>query len=162
MRMNATTVQNVVTYDTIVDFDNPDLKLFPGMTAYISIPVASVSDVVKIPNAALRYKPELPRGRAAGALSEEQYCAFSTSQPSRSAESRPEQPGGGPAERPSLPQFDWQTAAQRSRRSSGGSSPDKSLQPVQISRRADGPYLHGIDGRRPEAGRRAGDRRNDR
>jgi HlyD family secretion protein len=43
-----------------VNFDNPDLKLFPGMTAYVSIPVASVSDTVKIPNAALRYKPDLP------------------------------------------------------------------------------------------------------
>lgn len=60
VRMNATSIQNVVTYDTIVNFDNPELKLFPGMTAYVSIPVASVSGVVKIPNAALRYKPDLP------------------------------------------------------------------------------------------------------
>jgi multidrug efflux pump subunit AcrA (membrane-fusion protein) len=60
VRMNATTVQNVVTYDTIVEFVNPDTKLFPGMTAYVSIPVASVSNVIKIPNAALRYKPYLP------------------------------------------------------------------------------------------------------
>jgi len=60
VRMNATSVQNVVTYDTIVNFDNPQLKLFPGMTAYVSIPVASVTDIVKIPNAALRYKPDLP------------------------------------------------------------------------------------------------------
>jgi HlyD family secretion protein len=60
VRMNATSVQNVVTYDTIVKFDNPDLKLFPGMTAYVSIPVASVTDAIKIPNAALRYKPDLP------------------------------------------------------------------------------------------------------
>jgi len=59
VRMNATTVQNVVTYDTIVDFDNPQLKLFPGMTAYVAIPVAAANDVVKIPNAALRYKPDL-------------------------------------------------------------------------------------------------------
>src|SRR5262249_52085859 len=59
VRMNATSIQNVVTYDTIVNFDNPDLKLFPGMTAYVSIPVASVTDTVKIPNAALRYKPDL-------------------------------------------------------------------------------------------------------
>jgi HlyD family secretion protein len=60
VRMNATSIQNVVTYDTIVNFDNPDLKLFPGMTAYVSIPVSSVTDTVKIPNAALRYKPDLP------------------------------------------------------------------------------------------------------
>jgi HlyD family secretion protein len=59
IRMNATTVQNVVTYDTIIEFDNPDLKLFPGMTAYVTIPVASAHDVLKVPNSALRYKPDL-------------------------------------------------------------------------------------------------------
>jgi HlyD family secretion protein len=59
VRMNATTVQNVVTYNTIIDFDNPEMKLFPGMTAYITIPVASATDVLRVPNSALRYKPEL-------------------------------------------------------------------------------------------------------
>src|SRR6059058_6079661 len=49
VRMNATTVQNVVTYDTIVDFANPDLKLFPGMTAYVTIPVATVQNVISCP-----------------------------------------------------------------------------------------------------------------
>jgi len=59
IRMNATTVQNVVTYNTVIDFDNPDLKLFPGMTAYITIPVASASNALRVPNGALRYKPDL-------------------------------------------------------------------------------------------------------
>lgn len=59
MRMNATTVQNVVTYDTIVTFDNPDLKLFPGMTAYVTIPVATVDNVMKVPNTSLRFEPSL-------------------------------------------------------------------------------------------------------
>jgi len=59
VRMNATTVQNVVTYDTIIDFANPDLKLFPGMTAYVTIPVATVENVLKLPNTALRYKPPM-------------------------------------------------------------------------------------------------------
>jgi len=59
VRMNATTVQNVVTYDTIIDFANPDLKLFPGMTAYVTIPVATVQNVLKLPNTALRYKPSM-------------------------------------------------------------------------------------------------------
>lgn len=59
VRMNATVVQNVVTYDTIIDFDNPDRKLFPGMTAYVTIPVATALDVLRIPNGALRYKPDL-------------------------------------------------------------------------------------------------------
>jgi len=57
VRMNATTVQNVVTYNTIIDFANPDLKLFPGMTAYVSIPVAEATSVLKVPNGALRYRP---------------------------------------------------------------------------------------------------------
>ena len=57
VRMNPTTVQNVVTYDAIIDFANPQLKLFPGMTAYVTIPVATVEHVVKLPNAALRFKP---------------------------------------------------------------------------------------------------------
>jgi HlyD family secretion protein len=60
VRMNSTVVQNVVTYDTVIDFDNPELKLFPGMTAYVSIPVATAKNVIKVPNAALRFKPDLP------------------------------------------------------------------------------------------------------
>jgi HlyD family secretion protein len=60
VRMNSTVVQNVVTYDTIIDFDNPELKLFPGMTAYVSIPVATAANVLKVANGALRYKPDLP------------------------------------------------------------------------------------------------------
>ena len=60
VRMNATMVQSVVTYDTIIEFNNPDLKLFPGMTAYVTIPVATVKNVVKVPNTALRYKPPMP------------------------------------------------------------------------------------------------------
>src|SRR5258707_1428638 len=60
VRMNATMVQSVVTYDTIIEFANPDLKLFPGMTAYVTIPVDTVQNVVKVPNTALRYKPPMP------------------------------------------------------------------------------------------------------
>jgi HlyD family secretion protein len=59
VRMNPTTVQSVVTYDTIIEFANPDLKLFPGMTAYVTIPVATVTNVLKMPNTALRYKPPM-------------------------------------------------------------------------------------------------------
>ena len=59
VRMNATTIQNVVTYNTTIAFDNIDLRLFPGMTAYASIPVATANNVVKIPNGALRFKPDL-------------------------------------------------------------------------------------------------------
>ena len=59
IRMNPTVLQNVVTYDAIIDFANPELKLFPGMTAYVSIPVATAENVLKVPDAALRYRPSL-------------------------------------------------------------------------------------------------------
>lgn len=58
VRLNSTTVQNVVTYPVIVAAPNPDMKLLPGMTASISFQVAYKSDVIKIPNAALRFYPE--------------------------------------------------------------------------------------------------------
>jgi len=60
VRMNAYQVQNVVTYDTIIEFDNPELKLVPGMTAYVTIPTAGARNVIKIPNGALRFKPDIP------------------------------------------------------------------------------------------------------
>jgi HlyD family secretion protein len=66
VRMNSTVVQNVVTYDTVIDFDNPELKLFPGMTAYVSIPVATATNVIKVPNAALRFKPDFPPNQLQG------------------------------------------------------------------------------------------------
>jgi len=59
VRMNPTTVQSVVTYDTIIEFANPEMKLFPGMTAYVTIPVDTVQNVLKVPNTALRYKPAM-------------------------------------------------------------------------------------------------------
>ena len=61
VRMNPVIVQNVVNYDAIVDFDNPELKLFPGMTAYVTVPVASAENVLKVANGALRYTPQLPQ-----------------------------------------------------------------------------------------------------
>ncbi|KAF0121309.1 MAG: HlyD family secretion protein [bacterium] len=51
------TVQNVVTYDVVVKVSNPEFKLKPGMTANVSIIVSIKKDVLKIPNAALRFKP---------------------------------------------------------------------------------------------------------
>ncbi len=51
------TVQNVVTYDTIIEVANPELKLKPGMTANVSIVIARSEGALKIPNAALRFRP---------------------------------------------------------------------------------------------------------
>jgi len=58
IRFSSTTTQNVVTYPVIVAAKNPDLKLLPGMTASISFQVDERKDVVRIPNAALRFYPK--------------------------------------------------------------------------------------------------------
>ena len=57
IRIAPITVQNVVTYDVVITVDNTDLKLKPGMTANVSIVVANQKGVLKIPNAALRFRP---------------------------------------------------------------------------------------------------------
>ena len=57
VRNSPVTVQNVVTYDTVVSVNNDDQKLKPGMTANISIVIADKASVLKIPNAALRFRP---------------------------------------------------------------------------------------------------------
>jgi HlyD family secretion protein len=60
IRLNAYIVQNVVTYDTIIDFDNPDQRLLPGETAYVTIPTGHADNALQIPNAALTWTPDLP------------------------------------------------------------------------------------------------------
>lgn len=62
IRLNATVNQNVVTYPVVVEVANPDLSLRPSMTANVSIEVARARDVLRIPNAALRWKPEAKAG----------------------------------------------------------------------------------------------------
>src|ERR1017187_2729172 len=57
IRNSPTTVQNVVTYDVVIEVGNPDLKLRPGMTANASVITAERPGVLKIPNAALRFRP---------------------------------------------------------------------------------------------------------
>jgi HlyD family secretion protein len=60
VRYSPTTTSNVVTYTTIVDVDNPGMKLRPGMTATVSIISGEAQNVLRVPNAALRFTPNLP------------------------------------------------------------------------------------------------------
>jgi HlyD family secretion protein len=60
IRNSPITVQNVVTYDTVIGVTNSDFKLKPGMTATISITTAQRTNVLKVPNAALRFRPPEP------------------------------------------------------------------------------------------------------
>lgn len=73
IRLNPTTQQNVVTYDVVIDTNNPGQRLLPGMTAYVDIEVGRRDQVLAVPNAALRFKPDDPalrggesKGREAG------------------------------------------------------------------------------------------------
>lgn len=59
LRLNAQTLQNVVTYTAVISVANPDEALMPGMTTSITMPVARSDNVLRVPNAALRFKPEL-------------------------------------------------------------------------------------------------------
>jgi HlyD family secretion protein len=72
------TVQNVVTYDTVIGVNNPDLKLKPGMTANVSILIAHRDNVLQVKNAALRYRP--------------------ADAPTHEAKSSAAKPGGSPGE----------------------------------------------------------------
>jgi len=57
IRLNPVTVQNVVNYTVVVDVDNDQLKLMPGMTANVKVLVASAQNVIRVPNMALRFQP---------------------------------------------------------------------------------------------------------
>ncbi len=57
IRNAATTLQNVVTYDAVIDVDNPDLRLRPGMTANVTVVYAERTKVLAVANAALRFRP---------------------------------------------------------------------------------------------------------
>jgi len=65
VRLEPITEQGVVTYTIVIRTENPDLKLRPGMTANVSVLVASRDDVLKVPNAALRFRPPAAASDAA-------------------------------------------------------------------------------------------------
>jgi HlyD family secretion protein len=66
VRLQPVVSQNVVTYVTVIDVPNPDLKLKPGMTAAVSVEVARRNDVLRIANAALRFRPPSAAVAASG------------------------------------------------------------------------------------------------
>ena len=66
VRMASTTTSSVVTYPVIIEADNPSGKLFPGMTANISVHIAEARDVLAVSSAAFRYHPPSPGGPGEG------------------------------------------------------------------------------------------------
>ncbi len=115
VRLNATTVQNVVTYTTIVDFENPEMKLFPGMTAYVTVPVATANDVVKVPNGSLRFTPDLTAQEISDLYQKAGIAAAGSGRAKKSGQSAQQQSGQQAAMA-----VVWKMNA------------DKSLEPVQI------------------------------
>ena len=57
VRLQPIVQQNVVTYATVIDVPNPELKLKPGMTANVNVEIATRTNVLRVPNAALRFRP---------------------------------------------------------------------------------------------------------
>ena len=66
VRLNPTTEQNVVSYTTMIDVPNQEMKLKPGMTANVTIQVAGSENVLRVPNAALRFRPTTTGTRDSG------------------------------------------------------------------------------------------------
>ena len=66
MRLNPQNVQNVVTYNVVIDVDNPEQKLKPGMTANLTITIDERNNVLKVANAALRFMPQDASGQRTG------------------------------------------------------------------------------------------------
>jgi HlyD family secretion protein len=86
VRLAATTVQNVVTYNAVINVPNPDLRLKPGMTANVKVVIDKVENVLRLPNAALRFKPELSGTEMADAFKragEERFYSFYRNQGNR-------------------------------------------------------------------------------
>jgi HlyD family secretion protein len=102
IRNAAQTLQNVVTYDAVIDVENVDLKLRPGMTATVTIVFAEKEDVVAIANAALRFRPppEVASAIAADPAASASGASSAAAAPAGSGR-RPRPPGASGASRES-------------------------------------------------------------
>jgi HlyD family secretion protein len=79
VRLAATTVQNVVTYNAVIDVPNPDFRLKPGMTASVKIVIEKADNVLRLPNASIRFKPGFSDMEMAAAFKragEEKFYSF--------------------------------------------------------------------------------------
>jgi HlyD family secretion protein len=138
IRYNALVNQNVVTYPVILEVDNPEGRLRPKMTANVTIDVDSVKNVLRVPNAALRFKPQQQEGseksaRAGGGDASERLA-------------RSGQTGGPMGAAAQMP---------RGRRGAAGPKtqtvytlgPDKKMTPVEIRTGiTDGRFTHVVSG----------------
>jgi HlyD family secretion protein len=92
VRRAATVVQNVVTYTAVIGTSNPNLELFPGMTANVRIVTDTRENVLKVPNSALRFRP-------AGAAAEPREAVAAADPGAAPAEEGRKKKGGGGAQK---------------------------------------------------------------
>jgi hypothetical protein len=103
VRLNPTTVSNVVTYQVVNEVSNPDRRLRPGMTANLTIETARATDVLRVPAAALRYRPTneifAALGQTAPAPTVMASIAAAPASPPASGHSAPVPTSGSPDDR---------------------------------------------------------------
>ncbi|HEV3468835.1 MAG TPA: efflux RND transporter periplasmic adaptor subunit [Pyrinomonadaceae bacterium] len=114
LRLNPVSAQNVVTYNVVFDVANPGQKLKPGMTANLTITIDERRDVLKIPNAALRFTPQLTEEQRAARRAQagrQQGRARRQSEDAGGAENaaQPEGRRGGEVAPPTAPVLEGQT-----------------------------------------------------
>ena len=160
VRLQPTTVQNVVTYQTVIDVPNPALKLKPGMTANVNIEIARREDVMRVPNTALRFRPtaeiftalgQAPPPGGAGGGGGGRDRGAGTSPDTRNAE-----PASGAVTAPQqAPSGQQRAATQQPRRSAQAGAARESGQPEAASQgEGSGPQMGRGEG--AGGGRRAG------
>ncbi len=105
VRLQPVTTQNVVTYNTIISVENPSLRLMPGMTATVSVIVRSRSNALRVPAAALRFRPEGfvdPRAGGPRRVSQRTDARGSGADRDRAQGTAAERVAGGTGGRPGL------------------------------------------------------------
>jgi HlyD family secretion protein len=111
VRLQPQVQQNVVTYSTVIAVPNPDLKLKPGMTANVTIEISRRSNVIRVPTAALRFRPTSEIYAALGQTPEPTAPARNESAVQNAVDAGRGSPGSGP--RPELAALDTSARVQR-------------------------------------------------
>jgi HlyD family secretion protein len=99
IRLQPTTVQNVVTYATVIDVPNNDLRLKPGMTANVQIQIATRNNVLRVPNTSLRFRPTTDIFAALGQTPPPEFSRVG-GRPTGNGQGRPGGLGTGTQEQP--------------------------------------------------------------
>ena len=114
VRMQSSTQENVVSYTVVLDVENRDGRLLPGMTATVDFVLGTAENVLKVANAALRFRPPPDVLAALQERRERDAAAMPDSVRARIAERRGERPGGGTGGSPGSAEASGRSPAGRS------------------------------------------------